>query len=47
MIAQTQAEPSSGTSGSTPDKTVPAGKGDDVLDGIRAQIKDGDVLGRN
>lgn len=47
VIAQTQAEPSSGASGSTPDKTVLAGKGDDILDGLRAQIKDGDVLGSN
>jgi hypothetical protein len=42
VIAQTQAEPPS----STPGKAVPAGKGDDVLDAIRAQVKDGDVLGR-
>ena len=47
VIAQTQAEAPSGTPGSAPDKAAPASKGDDVLDGIRAQIKDGDVLGPN
>jgi anti-sigma factor RsiW len=43
VVAHTAAEPSSDAQG----KTMPAGQGEDVLDGIRAQIKDGDVLGPN
>jgi hypothetical protein len=43
VIALTEPEPRIATPG--PDRIEPAGK-EDVLEGIRAQIKDGNVLGR-
>ena len=45
VIALTEPEPA--MPATVPDRTVPAGKGDDILSETRAQIKSGDVLGRD